>query len=173
MSRRFHSKKHKETTHTPKKKENYFTKSEDLAFPVAIFILVIGVLYILPSWEAADYVVNIDSVQLSGDEVTATLTYAAPWAGSCYLTADVRPEGAPKGEPETIQWDQTHLIRQHEENGIWWVEKWINVEVLSNKAGTKTFKYKIIPNDGALEFYTELKCDDELLFSTSALVIRT
>lgn len=168
MSKRSHKKHDKKS----RVKADTFTKFEDLAFPAAMFVLVVGVLYILPAWEASDYFVTIEQAQLAGDEVTATVSYSAPWAGSCYLTMDVRPEGAPRGEPETQEWELTHLIRQHEENGIWWVEKWINVEVLDDTSNTKTFRYKIVPTEGALEFYTELKCDDKLISSTSALVIR-
>lgn len=174
MSKRFgKAKNDKKSSSHSEPKENPFTKFEDLAFPLAVFVLVVGVIYLLPSWEAADYFVNIENATLSNDEVTVTLSYSAPWAGSCYITTDVRPEGAPKGEPETPAWDATHLIRQHEENDIWWVEKWVNVEVLPDRKDTKTFKYRIVPSDGTLEFDAELKCDDDSLFSTSALVIRS
>ncbi len=168
------SKSSKKKSSPSKKKElkKISIRKEELAFPAAIFVLVIGVLYLLPAWEEADYFVKIDSATISSDEVETTISYSAPWAGSCYLTTDVRPEGAPKGEPETEEWSENHLIRQHFENGVWWVEKWVNVEVLPDRANTKTYRYQIEPQEGPLELFVELKCDDELLDSTSQLIVR-
>ena len=150
--------------------------TEDTLFlGIVIFILGCGILIILPKFEKISTYVELGTPALAAaDESvknqfnsTAVLAipvkWAAPWAGSCYLTIDVRPSGAPKGEPETPEWDQYHLIRARYD-GKWWVQKWINVYVLEQRQGQAELRYAIVdPNSDKLDIYSELKCDDQLL----------
>lgn len=146
-------------------------------YAIGIFILVIGVLSLLPKWEKVSPSVEIMDTQVlqkmeDGVVVGMTVRWAAPWTGSCFLANDVRPAGAQLGIPETEEWGRNHLIRYRAENNQLWTEYWINTEILGEKQNTKTFAYKLSPGSKdvkSLDFYTDLKCDDDLLASAKRL----
>lgn len=149
-------------------------------YAVGIFIVVIGVLTLLPKWEKVTPAVDITEAAVlqkadDGDVVGITIKWAAPWTGSCFLANDVRPAGAGKGEPETEEWGANHLIRARVENQQLWTEYWINTEILNEKQNTKTFVYKLSAGSKSaksLDFYSDLKCDDDLLFSAKKLGVQ-
>ncbi len=156
-------------------------KDELLAFLIT-FIIGAAVLFILPKYEHVTNNVELGNIALSqapSDVVTAynstylisiPVSWAAPWVGSCYLTIDVRPEGAGKGEPETPEWNANHLIRAVY-SGRWFIQKWINVFVLTQNKGQTELKYAIAdPHTQSVDVYAELKCDDELLSQTHKTV---
>ncbi len=146
-------------------------------YAVGIFIVVIGILTILPKWEKVTPVVEITDATVlqkanDGDIVGLTIKWVAPWTGSCFLANDVRPAGAKLGVPETDQWGENHLIRARVENQQLWTEYWINTEILGETSNTKTFVYKLSANSTgvkSLDFYSDLKCDDDLLASAKKL----
>jgi len=77
------------------------------------------------------------------------------------------------GVPETDQWGKNHLIRARVESNQLWTEYWINTEILGETKNTKTFVYKLSADPTgsikSLDFYSDLKCDDDLLASTKKL----
>jgi hypothetical protein len=149
--------------------------SDKLYASVIVFILGLGLWMILPKFEK-----TVNSVELGTITVTAApadvfqeygtpamvnvpVSWSAPWVGSCYLTIDIRPEGAVKGEPETPEWDANHLIRAKYDQQ-WWIQKWINVYVLQQRSGAAELRFAIVdPKTTNIDVYTELKCDDQLL----------
>lgn len=157
--------------------------TEDTLFLVVIvFLLGCGLLIILPKLEKTQNYVQLGTPALAAAEKsvqtefnsTAMLVlpvkWSAPWAGSCYLTVDVRPSGAPKAEPETPEWDKYHLIRARYD-GRWWTQKWINVYVVEERQGQAELRYAIAdPKSDKLDIYSELKCDDQLLDQVSTSV---
>lgn len=146
-------------------------------YAIGIFIVVIGVLTLLPKWEKVTPSVEITEATLrqkaaDGNIVGLTVKWAAPWTGSCFLANDVRPAGAGTGVPETDEWGRNHLIRARVENQQLWTEYWINTEILGETRNTKNFIYKLSADSKdvtSLDFYTDLKCDDDLLASAKKL----
>lgn len=142
-----------------------------IPYSLGIFAIAVALLFILPKWAPSPSSIEFADakvVQAAQGQtiVEMTLTWSAPHTGNCYLANDVRPAGAPKGEPETGEWSQNHLIRYNLRNGQTLVEYWINVEVLEARKSTRTFNYIIEnPSQGteALDVYSELKCDDTSL----------
>ena len=96
-----------------------------------------------------------------------TVKWDAPSVRNCYVTTDVRPAGAPMGAPESADWSKNHLIRYNLNSGNAMAENWINIEILQQRAGTKTFLYLIAPAPGnettAFDIHAGLYCDDAFL----------
>lgn len=147
-------------------------------FAIGLFVLSLLFLFMLPKWQPAPATLSfVEGKVLQASQgqtiVEMTLEWSAPSAGNCYLANDVRPAGAAKGEPETAEWTQNHLIRYALRSGQPFVEYWINAEVLDARTGTRTYTY-IIENPPAgttqLDLYSELKCDDALLTSAKKTV---
>ena len=149
--------------------------SDKLYASILIFILGLGIWMALPQFEKSVNFVKLGTVTATaapGDVqqeygtpamVNVPVSWSAPWVGSCYLTIDIRPQGADKGEPETPAWDQNHLIRA-KYSQRWWVQKWINVYVLEQREGSGELRFAIAdPKSAAIDVYTELKCDDQIL----------
>jgi hypothetical protein len=149
---------------------------------VLIFVLGAGFFMGLPVFEKTTTFVKLGTVTMTAAPAEAVsefktpaminvpVTWSAPFIGSCYLTIDVRPQGAPKGEPETPEWDQNHLIRAKFDSR-WWVQKWINVYVLQQRQGSEELRFAIAdPNAPSLDIYTELKCDDNVLSEGKATI---
>ncbi len=149
-------------------------------YAIGIFIVVIGVLTLLPKWEKVAPSVEITEATLlqkatDGNIVGVTVKWSAPWTGSCFLANDVRPAGAGTGVPETEEWGRNHLIRARVENNQLWTEYWINTEILGETRNTRTFVYKLASDPTgsvkSLDVYTDLKCDDDLLASAKKLAV--
>ncbi len=142
-----------------------------IPYSLGIFAIAVALLFILPKWQPAPSSIDfVDAKVIQAAQgqtiVEMTISWSAPHTGNCYLANDVRPAGAPKGEPETEEWSANHLIRYNLRNGQTLVEYWINVEVLEARKSTRTFNYIIEnPPNGAtaLDLYSELKCDDTSL----------
>ncbi len=142
---------------------------------IFIFVLGLGIWMGLPMFEKTASFVKLGTVAMTAAPadviqefgtpamINVPVSWSAPWVGSCYLTIDVRPQGAAKGEPETPEWDANHLIRAKYDQK-WWIQKWINVFVLQQRQGSSELRFAIInPNTPQVDVYTELKCDDQLL----------
>lgn len=152
------------------------TFDADKVFGTVLLFIVGAVIFVfLPTFEQTTSFVQLgtvtmtaapsDAVQEYGTPsmINVPVTWSAPFVGSCYLTIDARPEGAPKGEPETPEWDASHLIRAKYDSR-WWVQKWINVYVLQERQGSQELRFAIAdPKSASLDIYTQLKCDDQVL----------
>ena len=110
---------------------------------------------------------SLGSEKAEGQLIDITIKWEAPSVRNCYITTDVRPSGAQMGEPETAEWSNNHLIRYNLNTGNAMVENWINIEIIQQRAGTKTFHYLIAPASGnetkAFDVHAGLYCDDDFL----------
>lgn len=110
--------------------------------------------------------VTLGSERDEGQPIDITLEWEAPDVRNCYITTDVRPQGAPMGEPEGAAWSNYHLIRYNLNTGSAMVENWINIEIISQRSRIQTFHYLIAAAGEdvlAFDVYAELHCDDEFI----------
>ena len=111
----------------------------------SLAIISIAFLLRLPSWTPVEPVLKLNSATTDGRLVSFSLSYAAPWAKSCYVVVY---------GPFTIDGPG------HEEGN--------NIYVLNSRTGTLSDQLLLQQGANLTEFRAELWCDDNKLREVSS-----